>query len=105
MVGVGDSGGEIALEVASSHPTWLAGKEVGHVPFRIDGALARFVVLPLLFRVIAQRVLTVDTRIGRKMRPKLLSRGSRSSGSGPKTSQPPGSSASPGSPGFAMATP
>jgi putative flavoprotein involved in K+ transport len=76
VVGVGNSGGEIALEVAALHPTWLAGKEVGHVPFRIDGALARFVVLPLLFRVIAQRVLTMDTRIGRKMRPKLLSRGS-----------------------------
>jgi putative flavoprotein involved in K+ transport len=76
VVGVGNSGGEIALEVANSHPTWLAGKEVGHVPFRIDGALARFVVLPLLCRVIAQRVLTVDTRIGRRIRPKLLSRGS-----------------------------
>lgn len=76
VVGVGNSGGENALEVANSHPTWLAGKEVGHVPFRIDGALARFVVLPLLFRVIAQRVLTVDTRIGRRIRPALLSRGS-----------------------------
>ena len=51
VVGVGNSGGEIPLEVASSHPTWLAGKELGHVPFRIDGALARFVVLPLLFRL------------------------------------------------------
>jgi putative flavoprotein involved in K+ transport len=76
VVGVGNSGAEIALEVASEHPTWLAGREVGHVPFRIDGALARYVVSPLLFRVIAQRVLTVDTRIGRKVRPKLLSRGS-----------------------------
>jgi putative flavoprotein involved in K+ transport len=76
VVGVGNSGGEIALEVARGHRTWLAGREVGHVPFRIEGALARYVVSPLLFRVIAQHVLTVDTRIGRKMRPKFLSRGS-----------------------------
>jgi putative flavoprotein involved in K+ transport len=71
VVGVGNSGGEIALEVAAGHATALSGKEVGHVPFRIEGALGRRVVLPLLFRFIAHRVLTVDTPIGRKMRPKL----------------------------------
>src|SRR6266540_108337 len=37
VVGAGNSGAEIALEVASRHPTWLAGKESGHVPFRIEG--------------------------------------------------------------------
>lgn len=72
VVGVGNSGGEIALEVAVGHPTALSGKEVGHVPFRIESALARRVVLPLLFLFIAHRVLTVDTPIGRRMRPKLL---------------------------------
>ncbi len=75
VVGVGNSGGEIALEVASGHATWLAGKEHGHVPFRTEGAMAQFVFLPLLFRVIGHRVLTVNTPIGRKMRPKLLSHG------------------------------
>lgn len=73
VVGAGNSGGEIALEVAGQHATWLAGKESGHVPFHIEGAVARHVFLPLLFRVIGHRVLTVDTTIGRKMRPKLLS--------------------------------
>ena len=73
VVGVGNSGAEIALEVAGGHPTWLAGKESGHVPFRIEGAPARFVLQPLLFRVIGHRVLTVDTPIGRRMRPRLLS--------------------------------
>jgi putative flavoprotein involved in K+ transport len=72
VVGVGNSGGEIALEVAPGHPTTMSGKEVGHVPFRIESAVARRVVLPLLFRFIAHRVLTVDTPIGRMMRPKLL---------------------------------
>jgi putative flavoprotein involved in K+ transport len=75
VVGVGNSGGEIALEVASGHATWLSGREHGHVPFRTESALARFVLLPLLFRVIGHRVLTVNTPIGRKVRPKLLSHG------------------------------
>jgi len=75
VVGVGNSGGEIALEVASRHATWLSGKEHGHVPFRIAGAPARFVFLPMLCGVIGHRVLTVNTPIGRKVRPKLLSHG------------------------------
>jgi putative flavoprotein involved in K+ transport len=73
VVGVGNSGAEIALDVAGSRPTWLAGTESGRVPFRHDSALARYVFLPLMFRVIGHRVLTVRTPIGRKMRPKLLS--------------------------------
>ena len=73
VVGAGNSGAEIALEVASGHPTWLAGKESGHVPFRIEGAAARHLFQPLLFRVIGHRVLTVDTPIGRRLRPRLLS--------------------------------
>jgi putative flavoprotein involved in K+ transport len=73
MVGAGNSGAEIAIEVASRHPTWLAGKEPGHVPFRIEGAAARYVFQPLLFRFVGHRVLTVDTPIGRRMRPRLLS--------------------------------
>jgi len=73
VVGAGNSGAEIALEVASQHPAWLAGKESGHVPFRIEGAAARYVFQPLLFRVIGHRVLTVDTLIGRRMRPRLIS--------------------------------
>jgi putative flavoprotein involved in K+ transport len=75
VVGVGNSGAEIAVEVVKEHPTWLAGKETGHVPFRTESAPARFVFLPLMFRVIGHRVLTVRTPIGRKMRPKLLSHG------------------------------
>ena len=75
VVGAGNSGAEIAIEVVKQHPTWLAGKESGHVPFRIERAAAKFVFLPLLFRFIGHRVLTVRTPIGRRMRPKLLSHG------------------------------
>jgi len=73
VVGVGNSGAEIALDVAGFHPTWLAGAESGRVPFRHDSALARHVFLPLMFRVIGHRLLTIRTPIGRKMRPKLHS--------------------------------
>jgi putative flavoprotein involved in K+ transport len=73
VVGVGNSGAEIAIEVVKEYRTSLAGKETGHVPFRIEGAPARFVFLPLMFRFIGHRVLTVRTPIGRRMRPKLLS--------------------------------
>jgi putative flavoprotein involved in K+ transport len=75
VVGAGNSGAEIAIEVVKEHPTWLAGKESGHVPFRIESAPARFVFLPLMFRFIGHRVLTVRTPLGRRMRPKLLSHG------------------------------
>lgn len=73
VVGAGNSGAEIAVEVADGHPTWLSGRESGHVRFAVDGAAARFIFLPLIFRFIGHRVLTVDTPIGRKMRPRLIS--------------------------------
>jgi putative flavoprotein involved in K+ transport len=75
VVGVGNSGGEIALDISDGRQTWLAGIESGRVPFRIEGVFARRIFQPLLFRFIGHRVLTVDTPIGRKMRPKLLSHG------------------------------
>jgi putative flavoprotein involved in K+ transport len=73
VVGVGNSGAEIALEIAVSHPTWLAGTESGWVPFPVEGVFARHIFLPLMFRVIGHQVLTIHTPVGRKMRPKLLS--------------------------------
>jgi putative flavoprotein involved in K+ transport len=75
VVGAGNSGAEIAVEVAKEHPTWLAGTETGRVPFRIERPPARFVFLPLMFRLIGHRIVTVRTPIGRKLRPKLLSHG------------------------------
>jgi putative flavoprotein involved in K+ transport len=44
------------------------------VPFRI-GSLASRLILPVLFRVIFHRVLTVDTPMGRKARPTMISKG------------------------------
>jgi putative flavoprotein involved in K+ transport len=75
LVGAGNTGAEIALDVVSGHPTWLSGRDTGHAPFRIDTVAARLLFLPLVFRVVGHHVLTVDTPIGRKERPKVLSRG------------------------------
>jgi putative flavoprotein involved in K+ transport len=73
VVGAGNSGAEIALEAArNDHRTWLAGRDVGHVPFRIDSAPARLVLNRLVLRFVFHRVLTVDTPIGRRARPKML---------------------------------
>lgn len=75
VVGAGNSGSEIAMETArAGRETWLAGRDVGHVPFRVEGALGRALV-PFVFRVVFHRVLTVDTPVGRKARPKAVSQG------------------------------
>ena len=70
IVGVGNSGADIALEVARTHRTWLAGKESGHVPFRIETFAGRFIFVRIV-RFIGHHVLTVATPIGRRLRPKL----------------------------------
>ncbi|HTK29777.1 MAG TPA: NAD(P)-binding domain-containing protein [Vicinamibacterales bacterium] len=74
VVGAGNSGAEIALEAARTHRTWLAGRDVGQVPFGIGSAAAR-ILLPLVFRVVFHRVLTTDTPIGRRARPSLVGKG------------------------------
>jgi putative flavoprotein involved in K+ transport len=74
LVGAGNSGAEIALDVARSHRTWLSGRHPGHLPFRIDGRVARMLV-PFIFRVVFHRVLTVDSPLGRRARPYVVSRG------------------------------
>lgn len=74
IVGAGNSGADIAVDVARSHRTWLAGRDPGHIPFDVEGPIAR-VLLPLLFRVVFHRVLTVDTPLGRKARPAMISKG------------------------------
>jgi putative flavoprotein involved in K+ transport len=71
VVGVGNSGAEIGIEVARKHSTWLSGKESGHIPFRIETAFARH-VLSHLVRFVGHHVLTLSTPIGRRLRPVIL---------------------------------
>jgi putative flavoprotein involved in K+ transport len=76
VVGAGNSGAEIAIECGrAGRTTWLAGREVGHVPFEITSRFTQRVVLPVLFRFVFHRLLTVDTAIGRKARSGALVKG------------------------------
>jgi putative flavoprotein involved in K+ transport len=76
VVGAGNSGADIALEAArGGHRTWMSGRDVGHLPFRIDGLPSRLLLARLMLRGAFHRVLTVNTSIGRKLRRKILSMG------------------------------
>ncbi|HEU4618457.1 MAG TPA: FAD-dependent oxidoreductase [Gammaproteobacteria bacterium] len=75
LVGAGNSGAEIAIELAREHRVWLAGRDVGHIPFRIESFAGRRLLARFVLRVLFHRVLTVDTPIGRRLRPKLLAKG------------------------------
>jgi putative flavoprotein involved in K+ transport len=73
VVGAGNSGAEIALEVSRTHKMWLSGRGVGQLPVKHGPNAARF-FLPLV-RFAGQHVLTVRTPMGRKVRPIFLTSG------------------------------
>ncbi len=66
VVGAGNSGAEIAIELARHHQTWLAGRDTGQEPTRA-GSLPDHLFTPIMW-FMATRVLTVNTRLGRKVR-------------------------------------
>lgn len=70
VVGAGNSGAEIALEVSQHHPTWLSGRDPGQEPTRA-GSLPDRLLMPLMWFA-ASRVLTVTSPIGRKVRDQFL---------------------------------
>jgi putative flavoprotein involved in K+ transport len=74
IVGAGNSGAEIAREIALRHPVVLSGRDVGQLPFRLAGLSGRL-LLPLMLRGLFNRVLSVDNAIGRRARPGITSRG------------------------------
>lgn len=73
VVGLGNSGAEIALEVSRTRPTLVAGKPGGELPVKHGRAAARF-VLPLV-RFAGLHVLNVGTPIGRRALPALMAHG------------------------------
>jgi putative flavoprotein involved in K+ transport len=73
VVGASHSGGDIAWEVAHTHPTILAGRDTGQLPFSIESRRARL-GMPVLTRV-WKHVLTVDTPMGRKEKQEVRSHG------------------------------
>src|SRR5262249_38616135 len=69
VVGVGNSGAEIAFELTRTHRVWQAGKEPGEIPVR-HGSFPARIALPV-FRFLGTHVLTIGTPVGRKVGPKL----------------------------------
>lgn len=63
VVGMGNSGAEIARDLAATHPTSIAGTPTGELPVRLNRATARF-VLPVI-RFLGTRVLTQGNPLGR----------------------------------------
>ena len=74
VVGAGNSGADISLEVAATHPTWLSGPVRGHVPFDIDTGFSRHVGFRVV-RFIGLHVLTLRTPMGRRASRKAASHG------------------------------
>lgn len=62
VVGAGNSGAQIALELARFRKVWLAGRETGHLPRRVAGRDVFDWLWPLM------RVAHADTRLGRRIR-------------------------------------
>jgi len=75
IVGAGNSGAEIAMELCKTHRVLLAGRDTGHVPFEITNRNVLRFIIPVLFRFIFYRLLTTNTPIGRKARAKMISQG------------------------------
>jgi len=76
VAGAGNSGAELALEAARhGHHSWLAGRDTGHVPFRIDSLVAHLILTRLVLRGIFHRLLTIKTPMGRRVRPRSTHRG------------------------------
>lgn len=72
IVGVGNSGAEIAREVIlAGHETYISGKVSGELPFDITGLAARLVLARLIFRVVFFRLLRLDTPLGRKAQARI----------------------------------
>ncbi|HEX6547487.1 MAG TPA: NAD(P)-binding domain-containing protein [Candidatus Dormibacteraeota bacterium] len=74
VVGMGNSGADIALELAASHTTSIAGKPVGVVPWPIEPWFSRHVLARLIV-FLGHHVLSIRTPIGRRVRPKVLNHG------------------------------
>lgn len=75
LVGAGNSGAEIGRETVRTNVTFLSGRPTGEVPFNLDGLPARMGLLRAVFRLVFHRIITLGTPVGRKLYPKIISRG------------------------------
>jgi len=70
VVGAGNSGADIALELAAGRTTYLSGRHPGEIPWPIDAVAARPLTLAVFFAF--SHVLNLNTPAGRKARPQIL---------------------------------
>ncbi len=75
VVGAGNSGAEIALDIAHDRHVWLAGRHPGHVPFDIEGLVGRKLLVRIVLRVVFHRVLSLQTPMGRRFAARKAGRG------------------------------
>jgi putative flavoprotein involved in K+ transport len=73
VVGAGNSGAEIAYELAETHRSLLAGTSKGEIPVPHGSRRSRVAFRAIRF--FGHRVLRTDTRIGRKLGPKIVANG------------------------------
>ena len=66
IVGAGNSGADVALDLAGEHEIWLSGEHPGHIPINTVGLSGRL-IFPLLWQFWTH-VLTLDTPIGRRVK-------------------------------------
>ncbi|HEX7978640.1 MAG TPA: NAD(P)-binding domain-containing protein [Gemmatimonadaceae bacterium] len=69
VVGAGNSGAQIALELTRFRKVWLAGRDTGHLPRRVLGRDVFTWLWPIMLRT------TSDTWVGRRMRAGARRRG------------------------------
>jgi putative flavoprotein involved in K+ transport len=69
VVGASHSGADIAFEAAAEHDTILSGPDTGQIPASVETRRGRAGFRVLFF--LGSHVLTMDTPLGRKMRPHI----------------------------------
>ena len=74
VVGLGNSGADIAYELAATRPTTVSGTEKGAVPFAIESWFGSHIGTRLI-RFAMVKVINTSTPMGRKARPKMLDGG------------------------------
>jgi putative flavoprotein involved in K+ transport len=75
LVGAGNSGAEIANELAAAHEVVVAGPSTGDIPGSFTSFISRHIVVHILNGIVFNHVMSVDTPMGRKARPKMMAKG------------------------------
>ncbi len=75
LVGAGNSGAEIAKDLAPTHSVVMAGPSTGEIPGSAFSFISRHVVVHILNGIVFNHVLSVDSPIGRRARPRIMTKG------------------------------